>query len=154
MQDIILVHHGIKGMKWGVRRYRNKDGTLTEKGRKRYSTKFNRRIGKQLQALADDRVAEDAKKEFFKYDNPDHFKDRHPRAYSRRLRVREKNHARFEERRAKGHKTIDKLKNDAMKLGLDVIDEKTMRTGRGVIVRGDYRYIFQDEVPSRRIKVS
>lgn len=30
-----LIHHGIKGMKWGVRRYQNKDGTLTEEGRVR-----------------------------------------------------------------------------------------------------------------------
>ena len=31
-----LYHWGIKGMKWGVRRYQNKDGTLTTAGRKRY----------------------------------------------------------------------------------------------------------------------
>lgn len=31
-----LVHWGIKGMKWGVRRYQNKDGTLTPAGKKRY----------------------------------------------------------------------------------------------------------------------
>ena len=29
-----LYHHGIKGMKWGVRRYQNKDGTLTAAGKK------------------------------------------------------------------------------------------------------------------------
>lgn len=32
-----LMHHGIKGMKWGVRRYQNKDGSLTPAGKKRYS---------------------------------------------------------------------------------------------------------------------
>lgn len=31
-----LQHYGTLGMKWGVRRYQNKDGSLTEEGRKRY----------------------------------------------------------------------------------------------------------------------
>ena len=33
-----LAHHGIKGQKWGVRRYQNEDGTLTDAGKKRYNT--------------------------------------------------------------------------------------------------------------------
>ena len=33
-----LRHHGIKGQKWGVRRFQNADGSLTADGRKRYGT--------------------------------------------------------------------------------------------------------------------
>ena len=33
--NVELYHHGVKGMKWGVRRYQNKDGSLTAAGKKR-----------------------------------------------------------------------------------------------------------------------
>lgn len=36
-----LYHHGIKGQRWGVRRYQNEDGSLTEAGKARYYKFFN-----------------------------------------------------------------------------------------------------------------
>ena len=38
-----LYHHGIKGQKWGVRRYRNYDGSLTAAGKRRLNMDDNRR---------------------------------------------------------------------------------------------------------------
>lgn len=39
MDDTAIVHSGVKGMRWGVRRYQNYDGSLTNAGRKRYGDK-------------------------------------------------------------------------------------------------------------------
>ena len=38
MDNNELMHHGILGMKWGVRRYQNKDGSLTLAGKRRVQT--------------------------------------------------------------------------------------------------------------------
>lgn len=41
-------HHGIKGMKWGIRRYQNEDGTLTAAGKKRYGSMSDDKLQKSL----------------------------------------------------------------------------------------------------------
>ena len=45
-----LVHHGIKGMHWGVRRFQNPDGTLTVQGKNRYSLNPVKRMQQKKQA--------------------------------------------------------------------------------------------------------
>lgn len=48
-----LCHHGIKGQKWGVRRYQNPDGSLTPEGRKRY--RIDGPIGKKALSMNTDK---------------------------------------------------------------------------------------------------
>lgn len=43
----VLMHYGVKGMKWGIRRYQNKDGSLTAKGKQRYSSDYERAHSKK-----------------------------------------------------------------------------------------------------------
>lgn len=45
--DQYLMHHGIPGQKWGVRRYQNSDGSLTSRGKKRLSIKNLRDMSEQ-----------------------------------------------------------------------------------------------------------
>lgn len=64
MQSDELFHHGIKGQKWGVRRFQNPDGTLTPAGRKRrakYEAKIEKRSKKYKDKMAKEGL--DAKEE-------------------------------------------------------------------------------------------
>lgn len=53
-----LCHHGIKGMKWGVRRYQNADGSLTDAGKKKYGKMSNDKLSKTLKKQVQKQRAE------------------------------------------------------------------------------------------------
>lgn len=46
LYDTNLYHYGVKGMKWGIRRYQNKDGSLTSAGKKRISKQYKKEVDK------------------------------------------------------------------------------------------------------------
>lgn len=63
-----LYHHGVKGMKWGVRRFQKKDGSLTSAGKKRYKpTDDDKEIfgEKGAQRIADRRNRGDSKRKAY-----------------------------------------------------------------------------------------
>ena len=60
MERTYIQHWGIKGMKWGVRRYQNKDGSLTPAGEKRYTRMQDRERKEEMrQAVKNRRLLSD-----------------------------------------------------------------------------------------------
>lgn len=66
MNSSELYHFGVKGMKWGRRRYQNKDGSLTADGRKRY----DRDAKEKGWTMGDDGVARSGGKKNRKVEDP------------------------------------------------------------------------------------
>lgn len=62
-----LYHHGVKGMKWGVRRYQNKDGSLTPAGKKRAADYRDKELNKLDKRWSTDKLDKRISKNIDRY---------------------------------------------------------------------------------------
>ena len=126
---IYLAHHGVKGQKWGVRRYQNEDGSLTSAGVKRYNSgtyakslnRLDTDISKTIHKRAKNEIA--IQKAARKGDTE---------------KVKELTNARKEADRAiaAGRKTQEKMLGEARKNNVQISAKKTVRyvnTGKMVM---------------------
>ncbi len=79
-----LAHYGIAGQKWGVRRFQNEDGTLTEEGKRRYYEINDTSVRAYNEAV--EKTNKDLKAINKKYDNIDLDDDNNNLNYSREVR--------------------------------------------------------------------
>lgn len=96
-----LYHHGVKGQKWGVRRYQNKDGSLTSAGKKRRTHLRNDDViiekGTQLNNLTSKKKlrlralgSENSQKLFVYKESDEHDSDVYEGAFTRYIRRRDR----------------------------------------------------------------
>lgn len=75
MDNKELMHHGTKGMRWGVRRYQNKDGSLTAAGKKRYNKELAEIKAEKAKLAAKNKIVERQLKTREKFSKLDDMRD-------------------------------------------------------------------------------
>ena len=134
-----LYHHGILGMKWGVRRYQNEDGTLTSKGKARYMNvesskhlqkKDTKRARKILSTHVnmDPRYAATYEKKSDKFRNKAKRYGKGTNEYNKYMKKAEKNARRAKEHTRNSINALKKLRD---------IDSGKLKAGRDFIVQTD-----------------
>lgn len=107
-----LYHFGIEGQKWGIRRFQNPDGTLTEAGKRRYSGERPTRKDKAEERRAVREVNRDRKQVAR---TSAYLTDQEVKDYIARLRLEKELRDLTDENRGKGKQYIKSILKDATK---------------------------------------
>ena len=146
-----LYHDGIKGMKWGIRRYQNYDGTLTEEGRLRYNKNYS-------EGRAEGSLPTKDKDGNYYYTNKEGkktlYKTRSEQLSDTELtdlnkRVQQENKLASETSDAYEYKgpKADQALRDASRMAKDIAD--ALPKGNGKVIKKDYSYLSDQELRDR-----
>lgn len=108
-----LMHYGIIGQKWGIRRFQNPDGTLTEAGKRRYNGDRPSRQDRTEERRALREINRD-RKHIAK--NSAYLSDKEVKEYIERLKLEKQLRDLTTENRKNGHEFLEKvLKDDVLR---------------------------------------
>ena len=146
-----LYHSGIKGMKWGIRRYQNYDGTLTEEGRHRYNKNYDDdRAEGSLPTKDEDGnyyyTNKKGKKTLYKT-RSDQLSDEELTDLNKRVQQENKLAAEtssaYDPPEYTGPKA-DQALRDASRMAKDIAD--ALPKGNGKVIKKDYSYLSDQEL--------
>ena len=107
-----LYHHGIKGQKWGIRRFQNADGSLTQAGKRRYYGESPTRQDRKERKQAIKEINKD-RKAIAK--SSSYLSDREIKDYIARLKLEKELRDLTSENTRKGNKYVNDLLKDVLK---------------------------------------
>ena len=139
--DLYLAHHGIKGQKWGVRRYQNPNGSLTDAGKKRIARKAQRKLNRidreKVQSLYDiDKYERKAQKQLTRDKKKEHAHSQN--TFLNKMRV---NRIKQNEERIEWAKLRRESINMAAKARTDDILETCKREKLSVATKESMRFV-------------
>ena len=146
-----LYHDGIKGMKWGIRRYQNYDGTLTEEGRRRYNKNYyDDRAEGSLPTKDEDGnyyyTNKKGKKTLYKT-RSEQLSDTELTDLNRRVQQENKLAAETSDAYEYKGPKADQALRDASRIAKDIAD--ALPKGNGKVIKKDYSYLSDQELRDR-----
>ena len=155
MNNMELLHTGVKGMKWGVRRYQNKDGSLTPLGKKRYAKELakleaeKKRVrqqeltAKKIKKLDDMRKDLDERKKALKPDDaPEPAKQQKAQPAPQKQKLSELSNEEIQAKidrmnlenkyKSLAQERIDAVSNKEVSKGRKIVDEILIEAGKNV----------------------
>lgn len=143
-----LYHYGIKGQKWGVRRYQNEDGTLTEEGKAHYSTSSSNTKQNDKQKKASSKGSDSVNSRTLAGKKIEDLTDKELQAVINRRnneeRLRESMNPKKEEPKKPEY---DKAFREASKLANDIA--AALPKGNGKTIKKDYSNLSDQELRNR-----